>query len=71
MDKERERIKREIFGNPKVIIQEQPKAPDEVNPKLLRMFPPERVERIMRKEARKYKEALKKKWDNWFRAVSK
>lgn len=77
MDKERERIRKEIFDKPKEVVQEPPKEDNgteinpDINPGLLKMFPPERLDRIMKKEARKYKDALKKKWGNWFRAVSK
>lgn len=71
MDKERERIKREIFGKPKEVVQEQPDTSNEINPGLLRMFPPERLKKIMEREARRYKQALEKKWNNWLKAVSK
>lgn len=73
MNKERERIRKEIFDRPKEEIRRPPDGGEDsdINPKLLKMFPPERLERIMRKELRKYGMALKKKWDNWFKAVSK
>lgn len=71
MDKERERIKREIFGRHEEVVQEQPDTSNEINPGLLKMFPKERLKRIMGKEARRYKQALEKKWNNWLRAVSK
>lgn len=75
MDKEIERIKREIFGKPKE-VQEQPNAPNEVenpniNPELLKMFPPKRLAMIMKRELRRYQQAQKKKWDHWFESVSK
>lgn len=74
MNEEREKIRRQIFGKP---TQGQPNAPGEVevnpdvNPELLKMFSPERLERIKKKELRKYKAALEKKWRNWFTSVSK
>lgn len=71
MDEETKRIKREIFGKPKQVTQEQPEISIEVNPGLLKMFPPERIKRIMKKEARKYTAALEKKWDRWLKAVSR
>ena len=43
----------------------------EVNPKLREMFPPERVERIKKKELRRFREAQDKKWRNWLEEVSK
>ena len=73
MDKEREKIREEIFGKPKEAEQKQPgevERPD-VNPGLLRMFPPDRLKKTMEKEARKYKQALEKKWSRWFESVSK
>ena len=36
---------------------------------LAEMFPPEKIERIMKKEVRRYREALNKKWENWLDAV--
>lgn len=81
MDNERERIRREIFDKPKEVIQEQPSIPvegsrdieigPEVNPELLKMFPPKRLARIMKRELRRYGQAQKKKWSRWFEAVSK
>lgn len=81
MDEERERIKREIFGKPKEVAQEQPDVPGkdsvgieigpEVSPRLLSMFPPKRLKRIMTKELRRFQEKQKLKWSRWFRAVSK
>lgn len=72
MNKERERIKREIFGKSKEVIREPSiEVNPEVNPKLLAMFPPKRLARIMKRELRRYQQAQKKKWDKWFQAVSK
>lgn len=78
MDKDRERIRQEIFGkHEENVAHEQSEGngiseiSSGVNPGLLRMFPPRRLKRIMEKEARKYKQALEKKWANWFGAVSK
>jgi len=39
--------------------------------RLLVMFPPERVAKIMEKELRRFKGAQAKKWRNWLLAVSK
>lgn len=65
--------RQKVYGKPEQVTQEQPSigVNPEVNPGLLRMFPPERLERIMKKEARRYKAALRKKWDHWLEAVSK
>lgn len=71
MDEEAKRIKREIFGKPKEVEQKQPSPTTEINPGLLKMFPKERIERIMKKEARRYKAALEKKWRKWLEAVSR
>jgi len=77
MDKETERIKREIFGKPREDnTSQQHGSPSvgtegEINPELLRMFPPERIERIKKKELRKYKNAQDKKWRNYLDSVSK
>ena len=71
MDEKTKRIKREIFGKPKEVEQEQPNTSDEINPGLLKMFPQKRIERIMKKEARRYKAALEKKWRKWMEAVSR
>lgn len=76
MNRERERIRKEVFDKPKKVIQGYSDAPgvamkSEVNPELLKLFPPERIKRIMTKELRRYKQALEKKWANWFEAVSK
>ena len=76
MDKETERIKREIFSKPKEVTQEQPGIPtgtehQEINPELLKMFPPERLERIKRKELRKYAAAQDKKWKKYLESVNK
>lgn len=78
MDIERERIRKEIFDKsdtepkeqtiiPRNILEEQP----EINPELLKMFPPERLERIKKKELRKYKASQGKKWRNYLESVSK
>lgn len=72
MDEETERIKKEIFGGAKEVVQEQSNTPSgEINPELLKLFPPERIKRIMEKEARKYKHALRKKWSRWMESMSK
>lgn len=76
MNERTKRIKREIFGKPKNVTQGQPNVSGEVtepeiNPELLRMFPPERLERIKKKELRKYKAAQGKKWRNYMESVSK
>lgn len=77
MNRERERVRRKIYGKPEGKAQKSPQEVDntnvnsEVNPRLLRMFPPERIKRIMEKEARRYKASLEKKWSNWFSSVSK
>jgi len=36
-----------------------------------RMFPEERIERIKKKELRRFKEAQGKKWRNWLEGVSR
>lgn len=75
MDKERERIRKEIFDKPGGVASEQSNIANgdnpEINPGLLRLFPPKRLARIMEKEARKYKQALKKKWSRWLESMSK
>jgi hypothetical protein len=38
---------------------------------LAKMFPPERIEQIKKKELRRYKVAQDKKWRNWLEAVSR
>jgi hypothetical protein len=38
---------------------------------LARMFPPERIEQIKKKELRRYKATQDKKWENWLEGVSK
>lgn len=75
MDREKIRkIRREIYGKPKEIVREQPNiVPEdnpEINPGLLKMFPPERIKKLMVKEARRYKASLEKKWDRWLKAVN-
>ncbi len=76
MDEEAKRIKREIFSRPKKVIQKQSNTSSEVmepviSPGLLKMFPKERLERIKKKELRKYKAAQDKKWRNYLGSVSK
>lgn len=78
MDKERERLRKKIFHKPKDTPQESSQEVGnsnainpEINPALLKMFPPERIKRLMEKEARRYKAALEKKWDRWLKAVNK
>ena len=34
------------------------------------MFPPERIERIKKKELRRFQEAQDRKWENWKKAVA-
>jgi hypothetical protein len=36
-----------------------------------RMFPTERIERIKKKELRRFREAQDKKWQNWLEGVSR
>lgn len=36
---------------------------------LAKMFPPDRIEQIKKKELRKFKQAQDKKWENWFEGV--
>ena len=38
---------------------------------LAKMFPPERIEQIKRRELRRYKAAQDKKWQNWMEKVSR
>ncbi len=38
---------------------------------LVKMFPPERLEKIKVRELRRYKAAQDKKWQNWMEGVSK
>ena len=38
---------------------------------LARMFPPERIEQIKKKELRRYQAAQDEKWRRWLEAVSK
>lgn len=77
MDEETKRIKREIFGKPKEVVQGQPDIVNdievafEVSPELLKRFPPERLKKIMAKEARRYQSALRKKWRNWLESMSR
>lgn len=77
MNKEREKIRKEIFDKPKDVAQGQSSTPSdiednpEINSELLKRFPPERLKKIMAKEARRYQLALKKKWSRWFESVSK
>jgi len=77
MDEEREKIRRKIYGKPKGVVHESPQGVDsievnfEVNPRLLRMFPPGRIKKLMEKEARRYKAALEKKWRNYLAAVNR
>lgn len=76
MDENVKRIRREIFGKAgKGVVQEQRNVPNEsspdINPELLKMFPPERVAKIKAKELQKYKAAQDKKWRNYLESVSK
>jgi len=38
---------------------------------LAKMFPPERIEQIKKKELRRYKAAQDEKWRRWFESVSR
>ena len=38
---------------------------------LARMFPPERIEQIKRRELRRFKAAQDKKWQSWLEQVSR
>lgn len=77
MDKERERIRREIYDKPKDKAQEQAdisseiEVGPEVNPKLLAMFPPKRLARIMKRELRRYQQKQSLKWSRWLESMSK
>ena len=76
MNRERERIRRIIFNKPRKVILENTKTPNEmiepeINPELLKMFPPERIKKLMEKESRRHKNALEKKWRNYLEAVNK
>jgi len=68
-DYEREKLRQEIFGNNKV-EQEQGSNPS-VNPGLLKLFPSARLERIKRRELRRFKQRQDVKWSHWLEAVSK
>ncbi len=77
MNKEREEIRKEIFGKPKKEVvsgqsENNPttEANPEINPNLLKMFPPERIERIKKKELRRYKAAQDRKWRNYLESVN-
>jgi hypothetical protein len=36
-----------------------------------KVFPPERIERIKKKELRRFRETQDKKWQNWLEGVSR
>jgi len=38
---------------------------------LAERFPPEKIEQIKRKELRRFREAQDKKWQNWFKGISR
>lgn len=79
MNGERERIRKEVFDKPKDKTQEQPdissgnsiEINSNINPGLLKMFPKERLDRIKKKELRKYESSQEKKWSKWLESVSK
>ena len=70
-DQERERLRQQIFGSPVKQGEGNAFPASSINPKLLRLFSPQRLERIKAKELRKYKAAQDKKWQNYLEAVSK
>lgn len=39
--------------------------------RLAEMFPPEKIEKIKRRERRRFREAQDKKWANWLTSMSK
>lgn len=65
--------RQKIHDESEQVAQEQPDIAidPEVNPKLLRLFPPERLKKIMAKELRRFRIAQGKKWRNWFTSVSR
>lgn len=69
-----DKIKREVFTDKETKENSQGNTSidnPEINPELLKMFPPERMEKIKRRELRRYKQAQEKKWKNWMESVSK
>lgn len=67
VDIERKELRQKLFGT-----KEQGNTPiaSSVSLALLKLFPPERLERIKKKELRKYEAAQDKKWRNYLEAVS-
>jgi len=41
-----------------------------INPGLLKLFPPERIKRLQRKEIKAYAKAQDKKWNNFLKRMS-
>ena len=39
--------------------------------RLAELFPPEKIERIKRRERRRFREAQDRKWENWLDSMSK
>lgn len=67
MEKSVEEIEREIFNNSNG--QGQSNIPG-VSPALLKLFPPEKIERIKKKSLRKFAASQDKQWRNFLEAVS-
>jgi len=67
--------KQKVHTKPKEVAHEQsgnvPKGNPEINPELLKMFSPKEIERIKKKELRKYKAAQDKKWRNYLESVNR
>lgn len=70
-NQEKERLRHEIFDRPVKQGGSNTSIASSISPDLLRLFPPARLERIKRKELRKFEAAQDKKWRNYLEAVSK
>ena len=66
-DREREDLRQKIFGSKE---QANTSNASSVNPDLLKLFPPSRLERIKRKALRKYAAKQDAQYQKWLEAVS-
>lgn len=55
----------------KKVREQSNSSEDGINPELAKLFPPERIKRIQRKELKAYARASEKKWKHYLESMSR